>query len=136
VVPSRVAYVRQLGEKIGALAESGRCDEQASTLISDYLDHASPAMDVSAAQYLKGSCAAARGDVAGALSAFDRVAASSDSPLRAENALARSAQLRAATSASDGALAWQRYLDRFPQGQHRESAQRYLRELDAGRTPN
>jgi ferric-dicitrate binding protein FerR (iron transport regulator) len=135
-VPSSASYFRQLGAQVGELIEAGRCDDQASSIVSAYLETAEPTIDVSAALYLVGSCAEARGDVASALSSFERVAASSGSPLRAENALARSAQLRAAANPVDGVGAWRRYLDRFPLGQHRETAQRYLRENLVPRTPN
>lgn len=132
-VPSRDSYVRQLGEQLRPILDAGRCDEQASTVLESFLADVDAETEVSAALYLKGSCAAARGDQESALEAFEKVAASSRSPLRADNALARCAELRAAVNAADGALAWQRYLLRFPKGQHRESAQRYLQEVSPPR---
>jgi hypothetical protein len=131
LVPSSAAFLRQLGAQVGELIDGARCDESASRVLDAYLDAAPAETDVSGALYLRGSCAAARGDLVNALPAFEKVAAQAKSELRADNALARIAQLRASGSRLDGAAAWRRYLDRFPQGQHRESAQRYLRELQA-----
>lgn len=136
VVPSSGAYARQLLAQVGELVESGRCDDKAGTLVENFLLTAPAGTDVNAALYLKGNCAAAKGDIAGALSSFEQVATGAGSALRADNALARIAQLRAGTSAEAGAAAWRRYLDRFPQGQHRDSAQRYLREFQNHRNPN
>lgn len=128
VVPSSTAYLRTLSSQVQGLVEAGRCDDEASQVLGTYL-HAMPAgSDVSAGQYLHASCAAAKGEVAAALSGFEQVVAGAHSQLRADNALARIAQLRAAISRSEGTAAWRRYLQRFPQGQHRESAQHYLGE--------
>jgi hypothetical protein len=135
-VPSSASYFRQLATEVGELIDSGHCDEKTSVVLDAYLDNAAADLDVSAAVYLKGNCAAAKGDLATALSAFERVATTTKSALRAENALARSAQLRGKRDAADGAAAWRLYLSRFPQGQHRESAQRYLRELPKARAPS
>lgn len=128
LVPSSAAFLKQLGVQVGALIDGARCDAEAGRVLDAYLDAATAETDVSGAMYLHGSCAATRGDVASALQSFETVAARATSELRADNALARIAQLRASGSPLDGATAWRRYLERFPQGQHRESALRYLRE--------
>lgn len=131
LVPSSAAFLKQLGLQVGALIDGARCDAEAVRVLDTYLDAAPAELDVSGALYLHGSCAATRGDLASALQSFEKVATRATSQLRADNALARIAQLRASASPFDGSAAWRRYLERFPQGQHRESAQRYLREHSA-----
>lgn len=131
LVPSSVAFLKQLGAQVGEMIDGARCDAEASRVLDAYLDAATADTDVSGALYLHGSCAATRGDLASALQSFEKVAARASSELRADNALARIAQLRASSGPTSGVAAWRRYLDRFPQGQHRDSAQRYLREHSA-----
>lgn len=128
LVPSGAAYLRGLSAQVQGLVQAGRCDEGASQVLTTYLGAVPSGSDVSAGQYLHASCAAARGEVNAALAAFESVVASAHSELRADNALARIAQLRATLSRAEGTAAWHRYLTRFPQGQHRESAQHYLGE--------
>lgn len=128
VVPSGAAYLRGLSTQVQGLVEAGRCDEGASQILTTYLGAMPTGSDVSAGQYLHASCAAARGEVNAALAAFEQVVAGAHSELRADNALARIAQLRATLSRAEGTVAWRRYLTRFPQGQHRDSAQHYLGE--------
>ncbi len=127
VVPSQAAYLRSLSEQVQGVLAAGRCDDQASQLLGTYLQAMPSDADLSAGEYLHASCAAAKGEVAAALQGFERVVQSAHSELRADNALARIAQLRATISRAEGTAAWRRYLLRFPQGQHRESAQHYLR---------
>lgn len=126
VVPSSESYLRGLSSQVQGIVEAGRCDEPASQLVRSYLQAMPADRDVSAGQYLQASCAAARGELAAALTGFEQVVTSARSELRADNALARIAQLRATISRAEGTAAWRRYLARFPQGQHRESAQHYL----------
>lgn len=133
-VQSSASYMQGLSAQVTALIAGGRCDDKASAIIDAYLIAAGHGgdggngTDVSDALYQKGSCAAAKGDLQTALSAFQQVETTTRSELRADNALARIAQLHAQNSMAEGANAWRRYLQKFPQGQHRGSAQRYLQE--------
>lgn len=132
-VPSLSSYLRKLSEEVGGLVETGRCDAAAESTLTEYLTATSAEdgteQNISAALYQKGSCAAERGEVESALAYFEQVVKQQGTSLRADNALARSAQLRTSRSKSDGATAWRRYLALFPSGQHRDSAQRFLRDL-------
>ncbi len=131
-VPSARAYRLHIEKQVEERIESRSCEDKSGAL-DVYLDTAPRDVDTSAALYLKGSCAADRGERETALSCFERVTASSPNVTRADNALARIAQLHATGSLADGAAAWRRYLLRFPQGLHRESAQLFLKEAARGR---
>ncbi len=132
-VPSLSSYLRKLSEEVGALVEAGRCDAAAESMLTEYLTATSgeqeAAHNVSAALYQKGSCAAERGELESALAYFEQVVTQASGSLRADNALARSAQLRTDRSKSDGVAAWRRYLAQFPNGQHRDSARRFLHDV-------
>lgn len=133
-VPSLAQYQKTLGAKVGQLIEEGRCDAEADALLRSYLDSgmlsfpSENTVAESAARYHLGSCAADRGEVENAVSLFESVAKGDG--IRADNALARIAQLRAEHDRKSGQLGWQRYLVRFPNGLHRESAHRYLKESE------
>lgn len=131
-VPSLSQYVEKLGSAVGKLIEEGRCDASAEALLRSYLDSGmaesatETGIAVSAARYHQGSCAASRGEIEAAVSLFESVAKGEG--IRADNALARIAQLRAEQDHAAGVAAWNRYLSRFPHGLHGESAHRYLQE--------
>lgn len=124
-VPSLSRYKETVRSHAGELIDAGRCDDPEHS-VERYLELAPAGADISAAQYLKGFCSAQRKDGEEAVRWFERAAATSQDPVRADNALARAAKLRADRSEPDGAVAWRRYLERFPQGLHRESAERFL----------
>lgn len=132
-VPSLSSYLRKLSDDVGSLLEAGRCDATAESTLSEYLTAATPdgeaGHNISAALYQKGSCAAERGEVDSALAYFEQVVKQAGGSLRADNALARSAQLRTDRNKADGIAAWRRYLAQFPSGQHRESAKRFLHDV-------
>ncbi len=124
-VPSLTRYKEEVETHAATLIEAGRCEDPDHS-VARYLSLAPAGADVSAAQYLQGFCAAQRKESDEAIRWFERAAANSHDQVRADNALARAAKLRADRSESDGKVAWRRYLDRFPQGLHRESAARSL----------
>lgn len=124
-VPGLSRYKEEVADRAAKLTEIGHCDDPEHS-VERYLTLAPAGADVSAAQYLQGFCAAQRKESDEAIRWFERAAATSQDALRADNALARAATLRAGRSEPDGAVAWRRYLARFPQGQQRESAQRFL----------
>jgi ferric-dicitrate binding protein FerR (iron transport regulator) len=120
VVLSLSSYHAEIARRAERLISASRCDDGERVL--DTLLELSPAgFDLSQAHYLKGFCAAQRGDHEEALRWFEQAGASAD-PVRADNALARAAQLRSMRDEADGAAAWRRYLARFPNGLHRLSA--------------
>lgn len=135
LVESLPAYRESLRTQVSALIEHERCDAPSDQILTRYFDAVAPSEDISAARYLRGTCAAARGDTALAVSLLEQVAQSAGSALRKDNALARSAQLRAERSPAEGVGAWQQYLDRFPNGQHRATAQRFLQRSPRLSTP-
>lgn len=113
-------YHAEIARRAERLITASRCDD--SERVLDTLLDLSPAgFDLSKAHYLKGFCAAQRGDHDEALRWFEQ-AGKSDDPVRADNALARAAQLRAMRDEADGVAAWRRYLARFPSGLHLLSA--------------
>lgn len=124
-VLSLARYRDELATRAGQIIDAGTCEDPGQ-LVDKYLALAPEGTDVSPAQYLKGFCAAQRRDVDEALRWFERAAATSRDVVRADNALARVAKLRAERSEPEGAAAWRRYLERFPSGMHRGSAQRFL----------
>lgn len=124
-VPGLARYKEEVQSQAAKLIEAGRCEDPERSVLR-YLDLSPSGTDVSAAQYLQGFCAAQRKDAEDAIRWFERAAGLSQDPVRADNALARAAKLRADRSETDGELAWRRYLARFPQGLHRESALRFL----------
>lgn len=131
VVPGLDAYRAELAGRVAELVRDVRCDDHA---IDGYLAVAAPGADTSAALYLRGSCAARRGAPDDAIAAFERAADLSADPVRADNALARAAQLRATRDAADGVAAWRHYLLRFPEGLHRALARRHLAaQVEQGR---
>lgn len=124
-VPSLSRYKEEVQSQAAKLITAGRCEDPEHS-VRRYLEWAPEGSDVSAAQYLQGFCAAQRKDSEDAIRWFERAAGTSQDAVRADNALARAAKLRADRSEPDGLIAWRRYLDRFPQGLHRESALRFL----------
>jgi hypothetical protein len=127
IVPSAARYHAQLARQVGELITATRCDDP-DRIVSAYLESAPPAEDVSAALYLQGYCAAQQGNAAAALGLFEQVAERARDVTRADNALARVAQLRAAQDRAAGRDAWERYLRRFPDGLHRDLARRALHQ--------
>lgn len=125
-VPSAGRYLAQLAGQLNELLSRGACAERDLQDVDAFLDGAAAGTDVSAALYLKGYCAVQRGRTAEAIASFERAGASAADPVRADNALARAAQLLAQQGRAQGTLGWRRYLERFPDGLHRESARRYL----------
>lgn len=89
--------------------------------------------DVGLAEYVLAYCAAERGDATRAVGLFERAAQHATDPIRADNALARAAQLSRGLGAPAHAEAWRRYLVRFPDGTHRALAEDELRTLGADR---
>jgi hypothetical protein len=120
-------YLGQLANEVAVAVEAGDCG-QADTMVQNYLAVADASTDVSAARYLLGVCAARRGHYKEAIEEFDRVAGHTDVSIRADNASARAAQLRAQRDDLDGAVAWKRYLERFPRGAHVDLAREFLKE--------
>lgn len=133
-VPSLAGYSQKLSTEVSKLIGEGRCDAQAESVLRSYLESGAARsgtaklIDESAARYHQGSCAADRGEVETAVSLFDQVSSQGGDSIRADNALARIAQLRAEREQQAGVAAWQRYLSRFPTGLHSESARRYLQD--------
>lgn len=124
LVPSLARYRSELAARVGQAIESGRCDDPERS-VDRYLELAPADADLSAVHYLKGFCAAQRREIDEAIRWFERAAQSRDR-VRADNALARAAKLRAERNEQEGAAAWRRYLERFPDGIHHQSAQRFL----------
>lgn len=124
-VPGLSRYRSQIAARAQQLIAEGRCDDPENS-VDKYLELTEEGADLSAAQYLKGFCAAQRRDAEVAIHWFERAASSSQDLVRADNALARAAKLRAERSEADGLLAWRRYLERFPTGLHHKSAERFL----------
>ena len=124
-VPSLESYRADLSRRVAELVRDLRCDDRDHVLES-YLSLATPGADTSAALYLRGACSARRGAPDEAILSFERAATLSADPVRADNALARAAQLRAARDPVDGVAAWRHYLLRFPEGLHRALARRHL----------
>ena len=124
-VPGLARYEKEVEARAKKLIDAGRCDDPEHS-VESYLTLVPAGADVSAAQYLQGFCAAQRKDADDAIRWFERAAVGSQDGVRADNALARAAKLRADRSESDGTSAWRRYLERFPHGLHRESAERFL----------
>lgn len=124
-VPSLARYHADLAAKVHGLVGASRCDDPDGALGS-YLASAGPTDDTSDATYLLGFCAVQRGDLDEALRHFQRVADTSTDPTRADNALARSAQLLSSRSDPSARAAWRRYLERFPHGPHAPSARHFL----------
>lgn len=125
VVKSLGRYLDELMSRARSLVEAQRCDDPDGVL-DRALELAPEGSDPSAIQYLKGFCAAQRKDNEAAIRWFEEAARTSPDSVRADNALARAARLRAERSAAEGAAAWHHYLERFPQGLHREMAERSL----------
>lgn len=125
IIPGLARYEKEIEARAKKLIDAGRCEDPEHS-IESYLTLMPAGADVSAAQYLQGFCAAQRKDADDAIRWFERAAVGSQDGVRADNALARAAKLRADRSESDGTAAWRRYLERFPHGLHRESAARFL----------
>lgn len=125
VVPNLSRYLDELAIRARHLVETQRCEDPDRTL-DRALELAPAGSDPSAIQYLKGFCAAQRKDNEAAIRWFEEAARTSRDLVRADNALARAARLRAEHSEGEAAAAWRRYLERFPEGLHREMAERSL----------
>lgn len=125
VVPNLSRYLDELAIRARHMVETQRCEDPDGTL-DRALELAPAGSDPSAIQYLKGFCAAQRKDSESAIRWFEEAARTSRDLVRADNALARAARLRAERSEEEGAAAWRRYLERFPQGLQREMAERSL----------
>lgn len=125
VVPSLGRYLDDLARRAKQMIETQRCEDPDGTL-DRALELAPAGSDPSEIQYLKGFCAAQRKDNEAAIRWFEEAARTSRDAVRADNALARAARLRAERSQEEGDAAWRRYLDRFPQGLHHEMAERSL----------
>ncbi len=123
-IPSFAAYFAELSTRASEVVAATRCDDE-STLRA-YVVSAPVGVDVSAALYLEGFCAVQRGDSATAVARFETVVRTTTELTRADNALARLAQLAEGSGADSAAKAWRRYLDRFPQGLHRSMAQAFF----------
>lgn len=83
-------------------------------------------MDVTEAAYRLGLCALLARDAERAAGWFDLAAASNDR-VRADNARARAAMAHALRDPEAGKTAWERYRREFPDGLHRDLAERSLR---------
>lgn len=124
LVPSLSRYTAEVTRQVAELLRGGGCADPQRRL-DTFLELAPATEDRSAVQYRKGFCAAQRGESEDALRWFERAAESQDR-VRADNALARAAQLRAGRGAAEGTVAWLRYIERFPAGLHRDTARRFL----------
>jgi hypothetical protein len=124
-VPGLARYRGQIAARAQQLIAEGRCEDPDGN-VDKYLELTEEGTDLSAAQYLKGFCAAQQRNAELAIRWFERAAGSSQDMVRADNALARAAKLRAEHSEADGLAAWRRYLERFPTGLHHKSAERFL----------
>ena len=118
VVPSLDLYFAELEHRLDDLLSAADC-QGADAIIAPYLDAAPTGRDVSAAVYLRGFCAAQRGDEKKAIADFDQVAAAAGDSTRRDNAAARAARLRGGKDPMAGCAAWRGYLERFPDGIHR-----------------
>ncbi len=129
VVPGRAMVIAELSEQVKRDVAEVRCEGTGPEL-TRYLSLHEPDADLSGAQYLLGLCAASRADLPSAVPMFQLAAESTTDLLRADNALARAAQLSTSMGSGLGLQAWRRYVERFPAGLHHELAERELRRLD------
>ncbi|MDW8280183.1 MAG: FecR family protein [Myxococcales bacterium] len=128
------AHLAALSRRVQQLVRELRCDDSEGVLRT-FVAFAPAGTDLSAALYLQGICAVQRGALGEAIAAFERSAAVSQDRVRADNALARAAQLRASRDAAEGAQAWRQYLLRFPRGLHADLARRHLATRPPGGRP-
>jgi hypothetical protein len=129
VVPSREKYLANLAARVRTYVATGNCDAPQAEL-EEFAAGGNPESEVSGVEYLLALCAAQRGESARAIALFERAADHANDSVRADNALARAAQLSSSVSAGEGITAWKRYLSKFPGGLHRELAEQELRRLD------
>jgi hypothetical protein len=124
-VPSLGSYLRDLTERINTAVQTGDC-RAVESIVSAASAAAQETDDPSAALYLSAICAARTGATESAIHDFERSARVSKDPTRADNALARAAELRQGTNPAAAMAAWRSYLARFPHGLHRGMADRFL----------
>jgi ferric-dicitrate binding protein FerR (iron transport regulator) len=134
VVEPFVSYFAALQTEVTRAVQEEDC-RAADNAIALYLAAAPPTIDVSAAHYLDAVCAVQRGEREAAIKAFEKAAVTASLPTRADNALARAAQLRSAADARRGAAAWRLYLTRFPKGLHTQLAHQSLAGLNRSGDP-
>lgn len=123
-VPSAGRVREELSRVAEAAVRESRCEGGAS--VRAFLEIAPPDFDVSSFHYFEGFCAYRSRSLPAALVSFEAAARTSRDPLRADNAAARAAQIRTTLDPSSTPAAWSDYLERFPQGIHRETAHRAL----------
>lgn len=130
-VPSRAKHLELLHERVQLLMAAHDCGAPQAEL-EEFVDLSPSPADASGAQYLLALCSAQRGERARAIALFEAAAAHAVDQIRADNALARAAQLSAEVGSAPGIDAWRRYLVRFPHGLHRQLAEQELARLGAG----
>ncbi len=130
VVPGRAQLAAELAARVRGHVFEVKCEGTQTDLLQ-FLELHEPGADLSGAQYLLGLCAAQRGELSTAVQMLERAAESTSDPVRADNALARAAQLSTSVGADAGMAAWRRYLQKFPAGLHHVLAERELRRLQA-----
>ncbi|HEX7596740.1 MAG TPA: FecR domain-containing protein, partial [Polyangia bacterium] len=123
-VPSLESHLRTLADRIDSAAQTNDCRSVEST-VAEAIATARPTDDTSAALYFRAACAARAGDARSAIRDFEQAARVARDPTRADNALARAAELRQAADPAAAKAAWRAYLARFPQGLHRGMAERF-----------
>lgn len=119
-------WLASLREGASRVIADGKCGEPEAAL-TRWVAAAGAEDDPSEALYTLGACAAARGDRDEAIARFEEAAARTHEPVRADNAIARAALLREERDPADGHAAWASYLERFPDGLHRDLARSHLR---------
>jgi hypothetical protein len=120
-VASIESHLRDLIGRIETAAQAGDC-RAVENMVAAALAATPQGSDASAALYLNAVCAARAGDFHSAIHDFENSARMSKDFTRADNALARAAELRQAANPAAGRAAWRAYLQRFPQGLHRGMA--------------
>ena len=123
-VPSLESHLRDLAERVDSAAQSNDC-RAVETMVAAVIATARPTDDTSSALYLRAVCSARAGNSAAAIRDFEQAARIAKDPTRADNALARAAELRQASDPVGAKAAWRAYLARFPQGLHRGMAERF-----------
>jgi TolA-binding protein len=123
-VPSLESHFRDLAERVDTAAQTNDC-RAVETMVAAVIATARPTDDTSSALYLRAVCSARAGNTASAIRDFEQAARIAKDPTRADNALARAAELLQASDPVRAKAAWRAYLARFPQGLHRGMAERF-----------
>lgn len=124
-VPSASRHLEELTSRAVEAVRGGRCEDEPA--IRAFVRAAPSGADLSPFHYFDGFCAYQRGELAAALPLFAAASRESTDAVRADNAAARVAQIRSTLSPASSREAWTEYLERYPDGLHREAARGALR---------